>query len=596
MQSVWNKTPVDFQREAIPRLLSMRCVPCNPQALLLVQGTGGGKSAVAQTVGIVDGGVTLIIVETLALAADQRSKIVSANGIYGPVLAYQLDSVKQTHLVKQLENKLLSLEKDSNTTIFLYTSPECLTREPWQSLMVTLIDHSVLKLVAVDEIHLFVMFGVTFRKEFTLLKKSFFQYLLTNRDPRYTYASGLCYDLKVPLLLMTATFNKSLLGLLEQMIGVKVLPNNFLWAGRRNMARRNISIGVSFTNQSTRLVKKILTVNLHDNLNKKAIVYTNTASCLDQLKCDIESWMDMNDEVKGDVLVIQGDLQPEVKFVSAELFTRHVDDPQLLLDSNIYYPRILLATAGCIGAGLDSSDVYSVCRVGMPSGIIDMVQEMGRCGRSRTSEIIEDNFNMLLSLEDYVYLHQRLYLPQPKLPKNVIRILAQTDEIKMQRSNLFELMKMIVLKGVCWHARIEDFLGNPLEPPSSDLIVCGNACPVCCGTISEYVMPVNRNGLSQFLADIFINKPCGELSPILMLKKLLEYTDVGTIVYCRPRSNKPPAVKFVSVTVLQLLVSGLVQLNFDEATNKAKCCLGMIAERPAYLNNDYWHLMYLVDN
>ena len=82
MQSVWNKIPIDFQREAIPRLLSMRCVPCNPHVLLLVQGTGGGKSAVAQTVSIVDGGVTLIIVEKLALAADQRSNIVSANGIY----------------------------------------------------------------------------------------------------------------------------------------------------------------------------------------------------------------------------------------------------------------------------------------------------------------------------------------------------------------------------------------------------------------------------------------------------------------------------------------------------------------------------------
>ena len=109
MQSMWNKTPVDFQREAIPRLLSMRRVLYNPRALLLVQGTGGGKSAVAQTGGIVDGGVTLIIMETLALAADQRSKIVSANGIYGPVLAYQLDSVKQSHLVKKLEAKLLSL-------------------------------------------------------------------------------------------------------------------------------------------------------------------------------------------------------------------------------------------------------------------------------------------------------------------------------------------------------------------------------------------------------------------------------------------------------------------------------------------------------
>ena len=55
-------------------------------------------------------------------------------------------------------------------------------------------------------------------------------------------------------------------------------------------------------------MKKILTANLRDNLNKKAIVYTNTASCLDQLKCDIEAWMDMHNEVKGDVLVIQGGL------------------------------------------------------------------------------------------------------------------------------------------------------------------------------------------------------------------------------------------------------------------------------------------------
>ena len=78
----------------------------------------------AQTVGIVNGGVTLIIVETLALAADQHSKIISANGIHGSVLAYQLYSIKQQHLVRKLETKLLSIEKDSNTTIFLYASPE----------------------------------------------------------------------------------------------------------------------------------------------------------------------------------------------------------------------------------------------------------------------------------------------------------------------------------------------------------------------------------------------------------------------------------------------------------------------------------------
>jgi len=212
--------------------------------LLLVQGTFGGKSAVAQTVGCVGFGVTLVIVETLALAADQKSKIKSVNGFYGPILAYQLDSVKEKHLVNLLKNKLLGLTKEGNTTVFLYTSPKCLTREPWRSLMVTLINRKVLKLVCIDEIHFFVMFGITFRKEFTLLKNSFFRHILSNRDPRYSYASGLCYDLKVPLLLMTATFNQSLLGLLETMIGVKVLSINYLWSGREKMVRRHIRINI----------------------------------------------------------------------------------------------------------------------------------------------------------------------------------------------------------------------------------------------------------------------------------------------------------------------------------------------------------------
>jgi len=277
-------------------------------------------------------------------------------------------------------------------------------REPWRSIMVTLIDRRVMKLVCIDEIHLFVMFGITFRKEFTLLKNTFFRHLVCNLDPRYTYATSLCHDLKIPLLLMTATFNNSLLSLSEKMIGVKVLPNNFLWCGRGKMARRHIKINVSMTIQSTRYVKKVLESTLSGNLNKKAIVYTNTAACLEQLRSDLELWMDMQDNIQGDVLIIQGDLQPEVKFVSAQQFTRHITDPQVLLDKNEYYPRILLATAGCIGAGLDSADVYSVIRVGFPSGILDMVQEMGRCGRGRiTSSGIggahTDDFHLLLSIK-----------------------------------------------------------------------------------------------------------------------------------------------------------------------------------------------------
>ena len=115
--------------------------------------------------------------------------------------------------MKNLYKKLDRLEKGGATTIFLYTSPECLLREPWKSLMVRLIDKEILNLVCIDEIHLFVMFGITFRKEFTALRSSFLRHLLSNVDPRYMYSSGLCCDLKVPLLLMTATLNQSLLGI-----------------------------------------------------------------------------------------------------------------------------------------------------------------------------------------------------------------------------------------------------------------------------------------------------------------------------------------------------------------------------------------------
>ena len=178
MLEIWNRTPNDFQREAIPRLLMMRCTPNVPQALLLVQGTGGGKSAMAQTVGVVDCGVTLVIEELLAVATDQKSKVRSTSNAYGPILVYQLDSLKNPLLVNKLQSELLALKKTSNCTLFLYSSPECLMRQPWRTLIIRLINNGVLKLVCVDEIHLYVMFGLTFRKEFIMLKDSFFKHLI----------------------------------------------------------------------------------------------------------------------------------------------------------------------------------------------------------------------------------------------------------------------------------------------------------------------------------------------------------------------------------------------------------------------------------
>ena len=152
--------------------------------------------------------------------------------------------------------------------------------------------------------------------------------------------------LKVPLLLMTATFNNRLLLILQKMVGIKFLRENYLWSGRRKMARRNIRINIVFTLRTTRVTKAVLKSTLSDNLNRKCIVYTNTASCLDQLKVDVEHWLDSSNGIKGDALIIQGDMKAEVKFISAQMFTKIVDNAKELVNSNSFYPRILMATAG----------------------------------------------------------------------------------------------------------------------------------------------------------------------------------------------------------------------------------------------------------
>ena len=146
-----------------------------------------------------------------------------------------------------------------------------------------------------------------------------------------------------------------------------------------------------------------------------------------------------------------------MKFVSAEQVTCSAENSQQLIDLNQFYPHILLATAGCIGAGLDCSDVYSVCRIVFPSSIIDMVQELGRCGCGRASLNggYTYNFYLKLNLDDFVHLNQRLYLPQPKSVNYSITILSALDTIAMQQSSLLELLQLVVLKGGCWHNHIE---------------------------------------------------------------------------------------------------------------------------------------------
>ena len=71
---------------------------------------------------------------------------------------------------------------------------------------------------------------------------------------------------------------------------------------------------------------------------------------------------------------------------------------------------------------------------------------------------------------------------------------------------------------------------------------------------------------------------------------------MGLVVYDRPRSTKTSVIKFVSVTILQLIASELIHFSFDENIHECRCCLVMVAATPAYLDNTYWENMYLLES
>ena len=102
--------------------------------------------------------------------------------------------------------------------------------------------------------------------------------------------------------------------------------------------------------------------------------------------------------------------------------------------------------------------------------------------------------------------------------------------------------------------------------------------------------------MCAFLADVFINNASTPVTPDNLEDKLKKYNSVGTVVYCRPRSPKPPSAKYVTVTVLQLIASRIIKLSFDKTTKECTCMLVVVDAQPAYLTDLVWSYMYTIES
>jgi superfamily II DNA helicase RecQ len=94
MQTVFGVVPHAWQEQAISHMIALAKANSGTP-WLLVWPTGGGKSAVRDTVGVILAGVTLTICPLLSLAADQNDEISTrASQAYGNILSFHLNEIR----------------------------------------------------------------------------------------------------------------------------------------------------------------------------------------------------------------------------------------------------------------------------------------------------------------------------------------------------------------------------------------------------------------------------------------------------------------------------------------------------------------------
>ena len=188
------------------------------------------------------------------------------------VHSIQLDSIKVESHKQLVLSYLSSLNRNGNKTTCLFASPEVLLKWPWASLIDNTMHKQTLTFVCADEVHLYVNFALSFRKSFLLLKTILFDKLKINDT------------LKIPIIVMTATFNNQLLHLLSEITSCEFLDQNKCWSEATEFSRRNIVIDISMSSQRYHTMKKILIRSLKRDLKKKAIIYSNVADSVEKIE------------------------------------------------------------------------------------------------------------------------------------------------------------------------------------------------------------------------------------------------------------------------------------------------------------------------
>ena len=158
-------------------LMKFKDCPIKPSSVLFVHPTGGGKSLVRDVHSTIFRGISLTMVPVLSLGADLALKVrQKASQVCGRVSSIHIDEIQNLTDAKRIIDSIEALPLNTMKTVMLFASPQALVDKPyWKKFIAGLIDSKMLRLIAVDEIQLFVHYGLSFRSQFAMLSTTIFK-------------------------------------------------------------------------------------------------------------------------------------------------------------------------------------------------------------------------------------------------------------------------------------------------------------------------------------------------------------------------------------------------------------------------------------
>jgi len=297
--------------------------------------TGGGKSLITQTISYQKKGLTVIIVPTISLAIDQErvaKQIIKSDAVNGEIFSYS-SGTNSAPIINAIKNQ---------TAKMLFISPEALINN--QAFVNAISDANkkrYLKNIIIDEAHIVLDWGASFRVEYQCLETWRKKQLLSNPAIR--------------TILLSATFEERSIELLKSFFSKDGKWIEIRCDSLRHEPRYIVVKSRSYNEKMKRIVELV------KKLPHPMIVYVAKPADADTLK----------------KLLCENGIQNVKTFTG---LTKNTNRRKLIDDWIDDKYEIMVATSA-FGVGVDKEDVRSVIHTYIPENANTYYQELGRAGR-----------------------------------------------------------------------------------------------------------------------------------------------------------------------------------------------------------------------